>query len=246
MRRLLLHWFTLVDLPSMDFDTRELDAYLVRAGLSGFEPPLRADKFGYGQSNPTYLLSCSNGMRWVLRKKPPGKLIKGAHAVEREFKVISALHEDGVVPVPVPYLLEEDPTVIGTPFYIMSYVKGRIFKDPSIPGVSPSHRAAIYDDAIATLADIHSRDWRHLLPKFGRHSDYYMRQLKTLSKVSRLQTAHAPPIQHFDEIVGLASAALPPDAASLVHGDFKIDNLVFHETEPIVVAVLVRLNFDPL
>lgn len=230
-------------------DVAALEAYISRA-VPDITPPLDVKQFGYGQSNPTYLLTSKpTGQRYVLRKKPPGKLVsKTAHKVEREYRIIHALR-DTDVPAPRAYALCEDPAVIGTPFYIMQFLDGRIIEDPSIPGVSPHHRAEMWSDAIRTLAKLHSVDPARVgLGDFGRPHGFYNRQVKTWRTICEAQAAvtdvdtglkvgHLP---HFAQMTTFFEdpSSQPTDRGTLIHGDYKIDNLVFHKTEPRVIGIL--------
>jgi len=151
--------------------------------------PLEVKQFGYGQSNPTYLLTASDGNQYVMRKKPPGKLLsKTAHQVDREYRIIHALeHTD--VPVPRALCLCEDSGVVGTPFYIMSFVKGRIYEDPALPDVSPAHRREMWKSAVTTLAKFHRVSPQRVgLEDFGRPNNFYNRQLKTFATISEVQS----------------------------------------------------------
>ncbi|PKS10483.1 hypothetical protein jhhlp_002235 [Lomentospora prolificans] len=219
--------------------------------------PLDIKQFGFGQSNPTYQLTSATGIRYVLRKKPPGKLLsKAAHKVEREYRVMRAIGEanakgsSGVqVPVPKTYCLCEDDTVVGTPFYVMEFLDGRIFEDFSIPEVDAKTRTAMWTDAVRTLAKLHSIDPASIgLASFGKDTDFYTRQIKTWSTICEAQSAVRDvdsgalvgPLPHMEELVSYFAdpERQPADRATLVHGDFKIDNLVFHKTEPRVIGIL--------
>lgn len=237
-------------------DVAALEAYISRA-VPDIAPPLDVKQFGYGQSNPTYLLTSKpTGQRFVLRKKPPGKLVsKTAHKVEREYRIIHALR-DTDVPAPRAYALCEDPAVIGTPFYIMEFLDGRIIEDPSIPGVSPQHRSEMWSAAIRTLAKLHTVDPARLgLGDFGRPHGFYNRQVKTWRTICEAQAAvtdldtglevgHLP---HFTEMTTFFEdpASQPTDRGTLIHGDYKIDNLVFHKTEPRVIGILESVPSPP-
>lgn len=206
-------------------------------------------QFGFGQSNPTYQLTAADSKRYVLRKKPPGTLLsKTAHAVEREYRIIAALAKTDV-PVPKAYCLCEDTSVIGTPFYIMEFLDGRIFEDPIIPSVLPDHRRAIWADAVRTLAKLHRIDPRSVgLENFGKPSGFYTRQVTTWRSICDAQAAvrdvetreAVGPLPHFPELMQFFAdeGQQPADRGSLIHGDFKIDNLVFHKTEPRVIGIL--------
>jgi len=210
-------------------------------------------QFGFGQSNPTYQLTTPEGKRYVLRKKPPGKLVsKTAHKVEREYRIISALASTDV-PVPRAYCLCEDPEVIGTPFYIMEFLDGRIFEDPIIPNVLPDHRRAIWADAVRTLAKLHRVSPKSVgLQDFGKSTGFYSRQVDTWRGICNAQAAvedletYEPvgPLPYFEELMDFFGdeSQQPADKGTLIHGDFKIDNLVFHKTEPRVIGILECVN----
>lgn len=206
-------------------------------------------QFGYGQSNPTYLLTAADGSRYVMRKKPPGKLLsKTAHRMDREYKIIHALEQTDVA-VPKAYCLCEDDAVVGTAFYIMSYLDGRIFEDPALPGVSAKERTEMWKSAITTLAKFHRVDPKRVgLERFGKPDGFYNRQLMTFATISTVQSEiedkdtkkPVGKIPHFDEMVEFFEdqSTQPKDRATLIHGDYKIDNVVFHKTEPRVIGIL--------
>ncbi|MFQ5346793.1 MAG: phosphotransferase [Rhodothalassiaceae bacterium] len=221
------------------FDEAALADYL-SARLEGFVPPLAVSQFRGGQSNPTYLLADAAGQRFVLRRKPPGKLLKSAHAIEREYRVIAALHAEGLVPVPRPHLLCEDPDIIGTPFYVMDHVEGRIFWEAAVPGVAKSERAAIYDAMNATIAALHSLDPAALgLADFGRPGNYFARQIARWSKQYAQELEIAGRVEAMERLIDWLPAHIPvDDASAIVHGDFRIDNLIFADDAPRVIAVL--------
>ncbi|MEJ2170584.1 MAG: phosphotransferase family protein, partial [Desulfobacterales bacterium] len=157
------------------FDERALDMYL-KNSLQGYEGPLTVQQFEGGQSNPTFLLT-AGGKKYVLRKKPPGKLLPSAHQVDREFRVMKALKESDV-PVPEMYLLCEDENIIGTTFFVMEYVQGRVLEDITLPAMTPGERHAIYLDMIRVLAALHSVDYAALgLENFGKPGNYFSRQI---------------------------------------------------------------------
>lgn len=206
-------------------------------------------QFGFGQSNPTYLLTDSTSQKYVLRKKPPGKLIsKTAHQVDREYKIIHALEKTNV-PVPKAYCLCTDPSIIGSDFYIMEFLDGRIFEEAHIPDVSAEDRTEMWEDAIRTLGRLHAVIPSAVgLGNFGRNGGFYTRQIKTFTTLNSAQGAvkdiesdkavgqvpHTPLfLQYFSD-----PSTQPRDRASLIHGDFKIDNLVYHKTEPRVIGIL--------
>ena len=194
-------------------------------------------QFRGGQSNPTYLLTV-DGRHYVLRKKPPGLLLPGAHAVEREFRVIAALGAESF-PVPRAVALCEDTSVIGTAFYVMEHVAGRIFWDARLPEVPREHRAAVCDAMNATLARLHSLEPTALgLGDYGRAGNYFARQLARWGGQYREDTA-AGRVVDMDRLLDWLQANVPPgDETAVVHGDFRADNMVFHPTEPRVLAVL--------
>ncbi|KAL6241018.1 hypothetical protein RBB50_012113 [Rhinocladiella similis] len=210
---------------------------------------LRIEQFGFGQSNPTYRLTDTRGNHFVLRKKPPGKLLtQAAHQVEREYRVIKALNRTDI-PVPKVYCLCEDPSVIGTPFYIMEFLDGRIYEDAYIPGVSAGERNAMWKQAVQTLARLHRLDPTAIgLAQFGKPKGFYRRQVRTLkglhdSYAKVIDVDSKEPvggIPGMDELLDfLGDAKLQPrDRGTLVHGDYKIDNLVFHKTKPVIIGIL--------
>jgi len=189
-----------------------------------------------GQSNPTYHLRAGSG-DYVLRRKPPGKLLPSAHAVEREFRVIAALHGTPV-PVPEALVLCEDPAVVGTPFYVMRYVAGRVLADLSLPGLTPAERRTLWGDAVSVLARLHQVDWRELgLADFGRAGNYYARQLHRW--VGQYRASETETIPAMERLIEWLPAHAPmDDTTTIVHGDFRIGNSVVHPTEPRILAVL--------
>ena len=218
-----------------EIDPGPLADYM-RSHVEGFDGRLTVKQFRGGQSNPTYLLESSSG-RYVLRRKPPGKLLKSAHAVDREFTVISALYAAGF-PVPRPYTLCKDDAVAGTMFYIMDFVDGRIFWDLDLPGLAPDERQAIYDDANRTIARLHSFDVGSVgLADYGKPGNYFARQISRWTKQYRASETGA--IGEMDRLIDWLPANIPDDeSVSIVHGDFRLDNMVFHPEEPRVLAVL--------
>lgn len=221
------------------FDVVRLEA-LLRHRILGFGKNLEVHQFQGGASNPTFLLVTRGGPgyhRYVMRKKPPGKLLPSAHQVDREFKAMHALQGSGV-PVPNVRLLCEDDSIIGTPFYVMDYVPGRILTDATLPGVSARHRAAVYDDFNVTLATLHSVDYRAAgLESFGREGDYIERQLGRFTKQYR--AAESETIPEMEELIAALPQSVPANRrTAIVHGDFKLGNMIIHPTEPHIVAVL--------
>ena len=217
------------------FDARRLEAWLT-AHARGFAGPLTVHQFKGGQSNPTYLLE-TPGRRYVLRRKPPGKLLPSAHAVDREFRVISALHRQGF-PVPEPVIYCDDAGVVGTPFFVMGYVEGRIFWDPHLPGATPAERAAIYDAANAVIARLHSFDPGAIgLADYGRGENYVARQIERWSKQYRASETET--IDDMERLIGWLPQHLPPPGpVRLIHGDFRFDNAIVAADGPGVLAVL--------
>lgn len=189
-----------------------------------------------GQSNPTFLLLTDRG-EYVLRKQPSGDLLPSAHAIDREYRVIEALsHTD--VPVPQPIFYCDDRSVIGTPFYVMECLKGRGFSSPELPEVARSERHAIYEAMADTLARLHRADWNALgLSDYGKHSDYYARQIGRWTKQwNASRTRDNPWVDNLAE--WLPKNVPPSNGTTIVHGDFKLDNMIFHTTEPRVIGIL--------
>jgi len=216
----------------------ELDrlAAWCEAKVPGFRGPLAAERFAGGQSNPTYRLTSPSGA-YVLRRKPPGVLLPSAHAVDREFRVLRGL-QGTAVPVPPVFALCEDDGVIGSAFYVMGYVPGRVFYDARLPGVSPAERAAIYDSMNATIAALHSVDPAAVgLGDFGRPGNYMARQVARWTKQYR--ASETVPIPEMDRLIGWLADYTPAEGrVAIVHGDYRLDNLLLHPTEPRGVAVL--------
>ncbi len=204
--------------------------------LPGIAGPMTVRQFEGGQSNPTFLIETGAG-RYVLRKKPPGTLLPSAHLVEREYRVMSALKDSGV-PVPAMHLLCEDAGLIGTSFYVMDHVAGRVFRDPSLHGIAPADRAAIYDAMNDTLARLHAVDWRAAgLSDFGKPENYIGRQTDRWTRQYR--ASQTEEITAMDRLIDWLPANMPAEEeVSIAHGDFRLENLIFHPTEPKVMAVL--------
>ena len=194
-------------------------------------------RFKGGQSNPTLLVSLSSGRKLVLRKKPDGVLLPSAHAVDREFRVMSALHGSDV-PVPLTHVLVEDESILGAMFYIMDHVEGRSFWDPSLPGHSPSERRAIFAEMRRVIGAVHAIDYVDLgLETFGKPGNYLARQIARWSKQYRASETEA--IAAMDRLIVWLPENLPPEnPPALLHGDFRLDNMIFHPTEPRVLALL--------
>lgn len=222
--------------PTMTIDEVSLARYLESA-WPGFRGPVKAEKFAGGQSNPTFLLTHAGG-KAVLRKKPPGQLLKSAHAVDREYRVMKALGPTGF-PVPKMHVLCEDDAVIGTAFFVMEYVEGRILWDPALPESDAAERAAIYDAMNAALAQLHLVDIEKAgLADFGRPGNYFARQLSRWTEQYRASETEV--IEDMNALIAWLEKTLPADdgRASLVHGDFRIDNMIFAANEPRLLAVL--------
>lgn len=221
--------------PQPEFDPAHLDACL-REIIPGLQGPMQLERVHGGQSNPTFFLSFDN-RRMVLRKQPPGKLLPSAHAVDREARIMRALADSGV-PVPSVLAYVDDAQVIGTPFYVMNRVEGRVFADPFLPGVSPPERAAMFMSMADTLASLHGVDWKAIgLADFGNADDYFQRQIRRWSRQWEL----SKPAQSddVDALVQWLESHVPASTVTAIsHGDFRIGNLLFHPTEPRVVAVL--------
>jgi len=217
------------------FDAGRLEAYLADR-IEGFQTPLEVRQFKGGQSNPTYQLVTPN-RKYVLRRKPPGKLLPSAHAVDREFRVISALYPTGF-PVAKPYLLCEDESIIGTMFYVMDCVEGRIYWGPMLPDQTPKQRTAIYDAMNETFARLHNMDWQALgLEDFGKPGNYVGRQVARWTK--QYKASETERIDEMEKLIEWLPQHLPADARdSIVHGDYRLDNMILHPTEPKVIAVL--------
>ena len=227
-------------------DIAALEAYL-RQHVADFRGPLQADQFKGGQSNPTFLLTAGD-TRYVLRKKPGGPLLPSAHAVDREYRVMTALKDTGV-PVPDTYLLCEDPSVVGTPFYLMAYVPGRIFWDPTLPELSRSERGALYDDINRVVSALHCVDPDEVgLGDFGRRGEYLKRQIGRWSK--QYAASSTDSIEALERLMAWLPACIPPEGSvAIVHGDLRMDNMIVHPAEPRVVAVLdweISTLGDPL
>ena len=221
------------DKDRLDLD--RLTAWMV-ANVEGFAGPLAYEKFAGGQSNPTYKLSSPSGT-YVLRRKPFGKLLPSAHAVDREYRLIAGLHPTGF-PVARPYGLCEDDGVIGSMFYVMGFADGRNFWDGTLPGYAPAQRTAIYNGICDTLAALHNTNYQAAgLGEFGRPGNYFARQVERWTKQYRMsETEHMPEVEHLIEF--LPRTVPEQTRTSIVHGDYRIDNMIVHPTEPRVIAVL--------
>ena len=217
-----------------ELDLAALERWL-DARAPGGAPRVR--RIGGGQSNPTWFVD-RGAARYVLRRKPAGPILPGAHAVEREFRVMRALSGTDV-PVPRVLWLEEDPGILGTPFYVMERVEGRIFTDATLPGLTPQDRRAVYLDMARTLARLHAVPPEAVgLGDFGRPGNYFERQIARWGR--QYAASPGPRVPALDRLAEWLPANLPPDdgAVAIAHGDFRLGNLMFHPTEPRVVAVL--------
>jgi aminoglycoside phosphotransferase (APT) family kinase protein len=208
----------------------------MREHIDGFRGPLAAERFEGGQSNPTYKLVSGAGS-FVLRRKPQGQLLPSAHQVDREYRVMRALAATAV-PVPRVYALCEDDAVIGSAFYVMEFLAGRIFWDPRLPGLAPSERQPMFQSMNGVIAALHSVDYEAVwLAEFGRPGNYMARQIARWSRQYQASETDEQPAM--DRLIEWLPRHLPPEgAARIVHGDYRIDNLIFHPTEPRVIGVL--------
>jgi aminoglycoside phosphotransferase (APT) family kinase protein len=225
-----------IAVPEKDrLDEAKLTAWM-EANVAGFQGPLRYSKFAGGQSNPTFKISAPSG-DYVLRRKPFGHLLPSAHAVDREYRVISGLYPTGF-PVARPYGVSTDPNVVGTDFYVMSFADGRNLWDGTLPDYTPAERTGIYDAMCDTLAALHNTD--HVaagLGEYGRPGNYFERQVARWTKQYRAsETEHMEVVERLIDYLG---QTVPEQTrVSVVHGDFRIDNMIFHKTEPRVIALL--------
>ncbi|HKW95217.1 MAG TPA: phosphotransferase [Methylomirabilota bacterium] len=217
------------------FDVASLERYMARH-VTGFKGPVTVSQFQGGQSNPTYRLS-SPGGEYVVRRKPPGKLLPSAHAVDREYRIITALART-TVPVPRTYALCEDDGVVGTAFFIMEWVRGRVVADPLLPGMSSADRGRVYDSMNEVLARLHLVDLEATgLTDYGRPGNYFARQIHRWT--SQYRASETERIEAMERLIAWLPEHVPPDEkATIVHGDFRPGNLILHPTQPRVVAVL--------
>ncbi|HUC65531.1 MAG TPA: phosphotransferase [Stellaceae bacterium] len=217
------------------FDEGALAEWM-KSNIPDFKGPMEVRQFKGGQSNPTYQLVTPD-RKYVMRRKPPGKLLPSAHAVDREYRVITALHGSGV-PVARSYALCLDDSVIGTAFYIMDYVEGRVFWDPTLPELPRAERRAVYEAMNTVIAALHKIDHHQIgLGDFGKPGNYIARQIDRWTKQYRASETET--IEAMDRLIGWLPQNLPPDdETSIVHGDYRLDNMIFHPTEPRVLAVL--------
>lgn len=217
-------------------DLESLQPYL-EANIAGFRGPISVEKFPGGQSNPTFKLTAETGV-YVLRRQPPGKLLKSAHAVDREYRVLRALAGTDV-PVAKVHHLCEDVSVIGSMFYIMEFLEGRIYWDASLPEVNKANRTAIYDEMNRVLAALHSVDLDAAgLRDYGKPGNYFQRQFDRWN--SQYRASENKRIEAMEQLIRWLSTNLPEDDGriALVHGDYRLDNFMLHPTEPKAIAVL--------
>ncbi len=219
----------------LKFDEAALALYMT-AHVEDFKGPLSVNKFKGGQSNPTYLLTTPQ-KKYVLRRKPPGKLLPSAHAVDREYRVMHALWPLGF-PVPRTYALCEDADIIGTAFFIMDFVEGRIFWDASLPDVAPKERRALFFELVDVITRLHSIDYAAAgLADFGKAGNYFERQVDRWSK--QYKAAETAKVADMDRLIAWLPQAIPAgDAVSIVHGDYRFDNVIIDPKAPKTLAVL--------
>ncbi len=212
-----------------------LARYLRDQGLGDGSPPVVTPLTG-GQSNPTYKVT-AGGKSYVLRTKPPGLLVASAHAIDREHRVMSAL-QGSEVPVPRMFAYCDDASLIGTPFYLMEFLEGRVWMDQSLPGMAPAERQAIYREMNRVIAALHRVDYQAVgLESYGKPGNYFARQISRWTRQCRASTL--PVSAAMQQLMDWLPAHIPPgDETTLVHGDFRLDNLVFHPSEPRVIGVL--------
>lgn len=217
------------------FDQARLAAFLT-GRVKGFAGPMTVRQFEGGQSNPTFILNTPD-RDYVMRRKPPGVLLASAHAVDREYRILSALHGQGF-PVPEPLVYSDDPDVVGSPFYVMAHVPGRVFFDCRMPDLDRAGRAAVFDAANETLARLHAFDPTAIgLEDYGRPGNYFARQVGRWSK--QYQASEIEPIEAMDRLIDWLPGAIPDDeGAGIVHGDYSFHNLLIHPTEPRVAGVV--------
>ena len=217
------------------FDIAALEAWM-RNNVDGFKGPLTVEQFRGGQSNPTFRLTTA-GHRYVMRRKPAGKLLPSAHAVDREYRVITALAGSDV-PVPKTWGLCTDDSVIGSAFYVMDFVEGRVLWDGALPGMTNAQRAEIYWEMNRVIAELHKVDYEaRALGDYGKPGNYFARQIGRWTK--QYQASETETIESMNRLIEWLPQNIPADdATTIVHGDFRLDNLVFHPTEPRILAVL--------
>ena len=225
-----------VAVPEKDqLDEARLTGWM-EANVEGFAGPMTITKFKGGQSNPTYRID-TPGQSYVLRRQPFGNLLPSAHAVDREYKAMAALHPTGF-PVPKPYGLCEDPELLGSKFFVMSLADGRSLWDGALPGCEPDERGAIYNSMIDTIADLHLQKPDEIgMGNFGKPSDYCARQIARWSKQYKLSETEVIP--EMDRLIEWLPTTIPAQhRSSITHGDYRLDNLIFAHDEPRIIAVL--------
>ena len=219
------------------FDLGALQEYL-QQHVDGFQGPLTAEQFKGGQSNPTFKIS-AGGQQYVLRTKPgpAAKLLPSAHAIDREYRVMDALSKAGF-PAARQYTLCTDESVIGRAFYLMEYVDGRVLWDQSLPGMTPAERGAIYDEMNRVIAQLHTIDYAAIgLAEYGKPGNYFGRQIDRWTR--QYKASETESIAEMDALIDWLPKHIPPgEETSIVHGDFRLDNMMFHPTEPRVLAIL--------
>ncbi|HLG88694.1 MAG TPA: phosphotransferase [Alphaproteobacteria bacterium] len=218
------------------FDVGALERYL-KANVDGFKGKLEVEQFKGGQSNPTFLLKLDGISRYVLRKKPAGPLLPSAHAVDREYRVMKALAGTDV-PVAPMILLCEDPEIIGTAFFVMGFVEGRSFWDPRLPDLTNAQRASIYAELNRVIAALHKVDYAAVgLDDYGKPGNFFVRQIGRWTKQYR--ASETGRIEAMESLIAWLPENIPPgDETALVHGDYRLDNTLFHPTEPRILAVV--------
>jgi aminoglycoside phosphotransferase (APT) family kinase protein len=218
------------------FDLARLADYL-RANIDGLTGAIDVEPLTGGQSNPTFVIKLDGKKHYVLRKKPAGALLPSAHAVDREYRVMKALGSSDV-PVPRMIALCDDDSVIGTMFFVMDFADGRSFWDPALPGLEPAERGAIYGEMNRVIGALHSVDYQAVgLGDYGKPGNYFARQIARWSK--QYKASETRLIPSMESLIAWLPENIPPgDETSLVHGDFRLDNLIFHPSEPRVIAVL--------
>ncbi|HEX5129177.1 MAG TPA: phosphotransferase [Usitatibacter sp.] len=217
------------------FDVAALEAWM-GANVAGFEGPVTVEQFRGGQSNPTFRLT-TPGRRYVMRRKPAGKLLPSAHAVDREHRVMTALAATGV-PVPRTFGLCTDDAVIGSAFFIMDCVEGRVFWDGTLPGMEPVQRRAIYEEMNRVIVALHQADYAAVgLADYGKPGNYFERQVARWTR--QYQASETETIEAMNRLIEWLPRNIPPgDETTIVHGDYRLDNTIFHPTEPRILAVL--------
>ncbi|KAJ2008744.1 hypothetical protein GGI04_001015 [Coemansia thaxteri] len=228
-----------------ELDVPRLEAYL-SLHMPGLRLPLTLSQFNVGQSNPTYLIQDQGGRKYVLRKKPAGALLsKTAHAVEREYRVLSALASQphSLVPVPKVYALCEDTSVVGTPFYLMEFLEGRILPDVRLPEINPEDRCHYWNALVDVLAELHKVNYRDVgLSTFGKPHGYYDRQVQSFTRIADAQAAAigvaTGKLHRMDQLRHWFERHQCPDETTIVHGDFKMDNVVWHPTKVRIIGIL--------